>query len=279
VFCVYLLRTAMLIFSSSDFALWIKSFGAQVALNVNRQTTHVIANPDRKTTKVKKAARYPHIKIVNAEWMFQCCTRWERVDETPYLIELDANDRSGSPFEDLDDDEFGNTGDEDGETAESPVELDMSVDKWQDMEDEFQDFMDDLSDDTEGENSNSDSESNRSDVSAQTDPKRQKMKRKRSTASTDASDEDSDASVSSTSRLQRRKKRTMERVTSLNNVVIADKSSGLPSPETTGPEEGQGDEEKDPDPAGLADDDDSDADDDLEAKMMAQFEMSDEDED
>lgn len=265
----------MLTFSSSDFALWIRSFGAQVALNVNRHTTHVIANPDRKTTKVKKAARYPHIKIVNAEWMLQCCTRWERVDETPYLIELDANDRSGSPFEDPDDDEFG-----DGDAAESPVELNMSDDKWQGMEDEFQDFMDDLSDDTEGENSNSDSESNRSDVNAQTDPKRQKMKRKRSTPSADASDEESDASVSSTSRLQRRKKRTMERVTSLNNVVIADKSSGLPSPETTGPEEGQGegDEEKELDPVGLVVED-SDADDGLEAEMMAQFEMSDDEED
>jgi RNA polymerase II subunit A-like phosphatase len=148
------------------------------------------------------------------------------------------------------------------------------------MEDEFQDFMDDLSDDTEGENSNSDSESTRSDVNAQTDPKRQKMKRKRSTASADVSDEESDASVSSTSRLQRRKKRTMERVTSLNNVVIADKSSGLPSPETTGPEEGQGegDEEKYIEPVDLAVND-SDADDGLEAEMMAQFEMSDDEDD
>lgn len=264
---------------NSDFALWIRSFGAQVALNVTRQTTHVIANPDRKTTKVKRAARHPHIKIVNAEWMFQCCTRWEHVDETPYLIELDPTERSGSPLEDLEDDEVVGTADEEGEgAAESPVELDLSDDKWQSMGDEFQEFMDE-SDDTEGDNSNSDSESNRSDVSAQTESKRNKRKRKRVTSSADVSEgDDSDTSVNSTSRLQRRKKRTMERVTSLTNVVSADKSSGLPSPETTGPEEGQGDEDnKGADAVGPAADE-SDVDDGLEAEMMAEFEKSDSEE-
>jgi RNA polymerase II subunit A-like phosphatase len=51
------LRGAVVVFSgiiplgvdvlSSDFALWISSFGAEVTTNVNRRTTHVIANPDR----------------------------------------------------------------------------------------------------------------------------------------------------------------------------------------------------------------------------------------
>ncbi|KAF2711698.1 hypothetical protein K504DRAFT_428361 [Pleomassaria siparia CBS 279.74] len=223
---------------NSDFALWIKSFGAQVGLTIGKYTTHVIANPDRKTTKVKRAARYPHIKIVNVDWMFQCCTRWEHVDETPYLIELDPADRVASPFEDLDDDEIGITGDEDFEgIAEIPVGLDMSDVKWDDMGDELDNFLDE-SDDTEGGDNVSEGD-------------------------------DSDSSITSTSRLQRRKKRTMERVTSLTNVLSADKSSGLPSPETTGPEEGQCEEEpKDTDPAGLAADD-SDADDGLEAEMMA----------
>ncbi|KAF2244620.1 RNA polymerase II subunit A C-terminal domain phosphatase [Trematosphaeria pertusa] len=259
---------------NSDFALWVKSFGAEISLNVNRSTTHVIANPDRKTTKVKKAARYPHIKIVNAEWMFQCCTRWERVDETPYTIEVDAAERGGSPFEELEDDSINVTGDEEGEPYESPTNLDMSDDKWQSLGDEFEEFMNE-SDDTE-DASASDSESVRSTASTQSDAKGTKRKRKRKTDSADGSEaEDSDASVNSTSRLQKRKKRTMERVTSLTNVVSADKSSGLPSPETTGPEEGQGEEDdKVFDPQGQGVDLASDYDDGLEAEMMAEFEKS-----
>lgn len=258
---------------NSDFAMWVKSFGARISLDVNKQTTHVVANPDRKTTKVKKAARYPHIKIVNAEWMLQCCTRWEHVDEEHYLIEVDQADR-GSPFEDLDDTDIAATGDEDGT---DPVNLDMSDENWAGLDDEFQAFMDE-SDDTDDQ-SNSDSESIQSDASTQNDSKRSQRKRKRAgTGSTDNSEaDDSDASVDGTSRLQRRKKRTMERVTSLTNVLTAEKSSGLPSPDTTGPEEEQGELEKNPDPAGLAagnSDPEDDDDGGLGAELLAELERS-----
>jgi len=68
--------------------------------------------------------------------------------------------------------------------------------------------------------------------------------------------------------LQRRKKQAMERTTSLTNVTSADKSSGLPSPDTTGPEEDkeagaeavEGNETDDLDDAAL------------EAEMMAELE-------
>ncbi|KAF1848375.1 uncharacterized protein K460DRAFT_364349 [Cucurbitaria berberidis CBS 394.84] len=261
---------------SSDFALWIRSFGAEVSTSVNRRTTHVIANPDRKTTKVKRAARYSHIKIVNPEWMFQCCTRWEHVDETPYMIEMDAAERSGSPFGELEDESIGATGDEDAEeNTESPVTLDLTADNWADVDDELNDFLNET--DTEGDNE-SDSDSVRSENSTPSDMKQSKKKRKRTTNSTDASEaEESDSSVNSTSRLQRRKKRTMERVTSLANVVTADKSSGLPSPETTGPEEGQGeDDEKALETNGVGLDLQEEYDDGLEAELLAGFGDSDE---
>jgi RNA polymerase II subunit A-like phosphatase len=62
----------------------------------------------------------------------------------------------------------------------------------------------------------------------------------------------------------------------LTNVVIADKSSGLPSPETTGPEEGQGDdEEKVSGTNGVAPDLQEDYDDGLEAELLAGFGDSD----
>lgn len=244
---------------------------------VNRRTTHVIANPDRKTTKVKKAARYEHIKIVNPEWMFQCCSRWEHVDETPYLIEVDPAERGGSPFGDFDDESIGGTGDEETEEpVDSPVTLDLTADNWASVDDELADFLNET--DTDEENNESDSDSIRSENSTVSDAKSTKRKRKRTTNSTDVSEaEESDNSTTSTSKLQRRKRRTIERVTSLTNVVIADKSSGLPSPETTGPEEDQGDEEEGPQPEanGVAADLQEDYDDGLEAELLAGFGDSD----
>ncbi|KAF1963358.1 hypothetical protein CC80DRAFT_556911 [Byssothecium circinans] len=257
---------------NSDFALWVKSFGAQISTSVNKYTTHVIANPERKTTKVKKAARYERIQIVNAEWMFQCCAKWDHVDEYPYLIEMDEADRNGSPIDDLEDDSIDVSGDEGGgNEVESPLQTDFSPEKWQSMNDELDDFLNE-SDDTDGASA-SDSESVRSTDSTQSEPK-PKKKRKRATASNDGSEtEDSDASVKSTSsKLQKKKRRTMERVTSLTNVENAEKSSGLPSPETTGPEEEQdNDEGKVFDPQGEGPDLDSDYDG-LEAAMMDEFE-------
>jgi RNA polymerase II subunit A-like phosphatase len=251
--------------------LWISNFGAEVTTSVNRRTTHVIANPDRKTTKVKKAARYPHIKIVNPEWMFQCCTRWEHVDEAPYAIEMDAAERGGSPIGDLEDESINATGDE--ETEEPAPALELSADTWASLDDELADFLN--GSDTDG-GSESDTDSVRSENSTASDAKQAKKKRKR-TQSTDVSEaEESDSSVKSSSRLQRRKKRTMERVTSLTNVVTAEKSSGLPSPETTGPEEGHGDDdEKAPEANGAAPDLQDEYDDGLEAELLAGFDDSD----
>lgn len=248
--------------------MWIKSFGAEVATNVNRRTTHVIASPDRKTTKVKNAARYPHIKIVNAEWLIQCCTRWEHVDETPYFIEVDPAERGGSPLPG--DDSIDSTGEDEDGTERPLINFDSAA--WASVDDELAEFLDGT--DTEDENE-SDTESIRSDVSTASAPdaNQNKKKRKRNTNSTNVSEaDDSDSSATSTSKLQRRKKRTMQRVTSLANVELVAKSSGLPSPETTGPEEN---EEKAPEANGVAPDLEEDYDDGLEAQLLAGFEDSD----
>jgi RNA polymerase II subunit A-like phosphatase len=214
--------------------------------------------------------------IVNPEWMFQCCSRWEHVDETPYLIEVDPAERGGSPFED---DSINASGDEDGEElADSPVTLNLSADNWNSVDDELADFLE--GDDTDGEH-DSGSDSGRSDDSTASTSENNKKKRKRINGNTtDGSEtEESDSSVTSTSRLQRRKKRTMERVTSLANVVTAEKSSGLPTPEATGTGEVQGgDEEKAPEDKGVAPDLQEDYDDGLEAELLAGFDSDDEEE-
>ncbi|KAJ4987763.1 fcp1-like phosphatase [Stagonosporopsis vannaccii] len=259
---------------TTDYALWIKSFGAEVSTSVNRRTTHVIANPDLKTTKVKKAARYDSIKIVNPEWMFQCCSRWEHVDETPYIIPVDRAERGGSPIED--DNSINASGEDEADgLAESPVTLNLTADNWDSMDNEFGEFMN--SDDTDGEHA-SESDSERSDDSTASTSSQTQKKRKRTNGNTtDGSEaEESDSSVVSTSRLQRRKKRTMERVTSLTNVVTAEKSSGLPTPEATGTESLPGAGSKDgPEENGVAPDLQEDNDDALEAELLAGFDSSD----
>lgn len=250
-----------------------------MSTNVNRRTTHVIANPDRKTTKVKRAARYENIKIVNPEWMFQCCSRWEHVDETPYIIEVDPAERGTSPLED---DSINASGEEDADDlADSPVTLNLTADNWTSVDDELAEFMN--GDDTDSEQP-SESDSERSDDGATATSSKNQKKRKRINGNTtDGSEADeSDTSVASTSRLQRRKKRTMERVTSLTNVVTADKSSGLPTPEATGteatgPEALPTEELKEgPEDNVVAPDLAEDNDDALEAELLAGFDSSDE---
>ena len=194
------------------------------------------------------------------------------MDETPYVIGIDPAERDGTPVGVLEDESVSATGDEDAdEPPETISPLDeLTDDQWATMDDDLAAFLDGT--DT-GAGSDSDSESVCSDNSTTSETRKVQKKRKRTTNSTDASEaEESDSSVNSTSRLQRRKKRTMERVTSLTNVVTADKSSGLPSPETTGPEEGQGeDDEIGPEAEQSAPDYQDDYDDGLEAELLAGF--------
>ncbi|KAF1979950.1 hypothetical protein BU23DRAFT_549117 [Bimuria novae-zelandiae CBS 107.79] len=262
---------------TSDLALWVKSFGASITVNVDKHTTHVVANADRKTSKVKKAARILHeggnMQIVTLQWLIDCCTRWEHVEEESYYI--DVSDERGTPIpvEELEEEEDEESIDStDNKNEQSPTSiLDLADDDWAAIAKEMEEFNTDS--DSEGSRV-SDSDSVLSTNSTQSDangtkPARRKRKRGTESGSESETTGDSDSSVKSTSRLQKRKKRTMERVTSLTNVVNADKqSSGLPSPETTGPEEEQGDEF---DPQGGGNDLADDLDQDLEDDMLAEF--------
>lgn len=39
-----------------------------------------------RTHKVRQAAKYPKIKIVNLQWLLDSISKWERQDEAPYLV-------------------------------------------------------------------------------------------------------------------------------------------------------------------------------------------------
>jgi len=245
----------------SDLGMWARSFGAVVLPNLTKSTTHVIAHKDRRTSKVRQAAKHPNIKIVAVSWLMECFSRWRRVSETPHLIEVER-DHHGSqeslPFDELEDgvvlSESESTGAEDGAVAllddvedegDDFDDDDMNEDDkppiltedWNAMNAELDAFLDE-SDSDEGGQSDASTHSNRSGRSKRSSSRPRKRKRE-GTESADASDaEMTDASVKGDgSELQKRKKRALERTTGLTNVAVADKSSGLPSPDTTGPEE------------------------------------------
>ncbi|KAL9091292.1 MAG: hypothetical protein Q9165_004926 [Trypethelium subeluteriae] len=93
-------RTLIFCNTRSDRALWAKSFGAAVSSEITKRTTHVIATPQRKTSKVRKALRHPNrIKVVTEAWLFNCFTTWRHLDEKPYLIDFgpDQQDIQNGP--------------------------------------------------------------------------------------------------------------------------------------------------------------------------------------
>lgn len=239
----------------SDLGMWARSFGAVIQPNLTKSTTHVVAHKDRRTSKVRQAARHPQIKIVTVDWLMECFSRWRRVSETPHLIEVER-DHHGSqeslPFDELEDgvvlSESESTGedwvatlpddnDDEGEDYDEESELNLYEkdpirdEEWDAMNAEVDEFLEGLDTEDEG---------NESDASTR--------KRKRDgTDSADGSDaEGTDISVNGDgSELQKRKRRALERTTGLANVAVADQSSGLPSPDTTGPEEENQDDDVD----------------------------------
>ncbi|KAK4613624.1 RNA polymerase II subunit A C-terminal domain phosphatase [Fulvia fulva] len=85
---------------SHDMAVWARSFGAKVSENIGKKTTHIIASPDRRTAKVRQAAKKGNrIAIVKQSWLFDCFSQWKRLDENPYRIHSDApaNGSTGLP--------------------------------------------------------------------------------------------------------------------------------------------------------------------------------------
>jgi RNA polymerase II subunit A-like phosphatase len=71
----------------SEIGLQATSFGAQVHTKVSRKITHLVVSANRtRTQKVRQATKYPHIKIVNQQWLLDSMSRWEKIDETPYLV-------------------------------------------------------------------------------------------------------------------------------------------------------------------------------------------------
>ncbi|KAF2422435.1 hypothetical protein EJ08DRAFT_596862 [Tothia fuscella] len=243
----------------SDIGRWATSFGARITSTLSKSTTHVVAHRDRRTSKVRQAACYPQIKIVTVHWLLSCFTRWAHADETDFLIEVenDNGPHESLPFDDADENVILTPNAEAGEEEVKEDEEDNQIPPispileqvdWGTFDQEYEDFMKDMSDDSEmdtGDESDASTPSNKSTAS-----KSKSTKRKRAAESVDGSgsggsDGEDAASINGTtngtdlgSDLQKRKKRAYERTTGLAIVTTtADSPSGLPSPDTTGPEE------------------------------------------
>ncbi|RDL31827.1 Uncharacterized protein BP5553_09229 [Venustampulla echinocandica] len=275
----------------SEIALQVMSFGAEIHTRVSRRITHLVASTSRtRTSKVRQAAIYPHIKIVNQEWLLNSMSKWEKADETPYLIEISESDRkrgedggdlSGpSSIHDSDEsDDSGPSSDEENDSVpnsqesadtvgvmpedfdegHSPID-DLKNFNWASADDELAEFMD-------GEEEDSGSESDTASVKSTTSHDSSLVRgSKRKHGETTATDDDSDGE----STLSKKQRIANSRTTGLNMVKTPNgmvSENGLPTP---GPMSDGGDGE---DEGGTNDGEGVDGlEDDLEKEMMAEFE-------
>ncbi|KAI9787772.1 MAG: Carboxy-terminal domain (CTD) phosphatase [Geoglossum umbratile] len=240
---------------SADIANWSRGFGARIFENVNRNTTHLVAARNR-TAKVRQAARYSHIKIVTTQWLFDSMSQWQRLDEEPYLIPVHPDDR-GEPAStvydpQLDDgailssDDEGVSDGENGITDEGAAPSGENIDTW-DLD--WNETNKELDDWLGSEADDSDVESIASGVSDSSLGGTKKRKRSASPSADGDTETDNGDGLASTaddlkgSRLAKRQLLARNRTTSLKEVATVtdqdSKSSGLPSPEATGGEDGE----------------------------------------
>ena len=268
---------------SHDTAIWATSFGASVSDNITKRTTHVVASPERRTAKVRQAAKKGgRIAIVSQGWLFASFSQWKKVDEEAYRIHSDAptNGAAGLPgsFEGKDelvlsssDDEAAATEDEAETGTNTPNGVALRLDIDTDVEDldrllptqeradssptaaESPDNWASINDEMReflGSDDESDAESSKSE-SLKTPPS--ERKRKRDAVEEDGEQQDDDEG----SRLQKRKKEALARSSSLTQMANLPSSHGsTPAVAAEDPGGGDADEEED----------------DLEAMLMAEME-------
>ncbi|KAI9886649.1 MAG: hypothetical protein M1823_001563 [Watsoniomyces obsoletus] len=244
----------------SDIALWAKSFGAHVSEHVNRRTTHVIAGRNR-TNKVRQAARRAHISIVTPFWLVHSISQWQWLDEEPYLVPVDPQDREPPTSNNLDDvpglmsssddddhdspseDETMDEGfdSEDDPEGVRPAELEDNVSPiegffehydQQEVDTELAEFLgsdNEGSSDQESVHSNSDQTGRTTTTTTLADRRRKRKRSRSSSPSSDqggSSDSEKDkekeaAEDASRSRLAKRQQRARERTTGLKTVANA----------------------------------------------------------
>lgn len=281
---------------NAEVSLWAKTFGVVVLKNIDKRVTHLVAGRNR-TAKVREATRWPNIKIVTTQWLYDSLINWNHMDEEPYLLPVHPDDRGEllSPgSRELADnswisssDEATNTTDDDagddifkdvGLTESSPLSYDE--DDQAAVHDELKEFL--------GSDDESESDSEFwTEESAEPSRKRKRGEGNEGNPDEELTDEDADDADSKGSRLSQRIKRSYERSTGLREVATAGGSEAeetrfengsFPAPDDDDEGEevgnstavGQQEQEEQSDPAV----NESDADE-FEREFMAAFEESD----
>ncbi|KAK7976607.1 hypothetical protein PG989_015070 [Apiospora arundinis] len=134
----------------SEIGLQIMSFGADLRRKPTPRTTHLVVSSARpRTDKVRKAARIPSIKIVNQDWLAACLAEWRKVDETPFLMDINPGDRANRSVPHDDDME-----DDDEDKSQPKITLVPSGGQqmFEDEDESGGDVSDDEDDDDEEEN-------------------------------------------------------------------------------------------------------------------------------
>jgi RNA polymerase II subunit A-like phosphatase len=265
---------------TNDITLWARNFGAKVERDVGRRTTHVVAARNR-TAKVRQALRRGKgkIKVVSPAWLMGSIARWQRLDESDYLLSIDESDSASVKGGAGDDDEILSESEDppsgieteddssyrnDNENPRRRPFLTVAVNDLQDEESDLEGVIPaDLEDDqspvggtnedwsamhdelaeflgSEAEDSDTDSmASSESRVASVRGMKR----------SYEGSSDNEDAQGGANAPAKGRKRQALGRVSSLSQLMVpgvgenADSETGLPTPEITAGEEGEGEGE------------------------------------
>ena len=280
---------------NAEVSLWAKSFGAVIQKNINKRVTHLVAGRNR-TAKVREATRWPNVKIVTTQWLYESLIKWQHQDEEPYLLPVHPDDRGDvfSPgtremidntWPSSEDDTLNGTDEEelmkDTATLFASSPLSYDLDDQAAVHDELKEF---LGSDDESE---SDTEVWTEDTA---DASRKRKRGEGNGTDEESGDDTGEEAENKGSRLSQRIKRSYARSTGLKEVAIAEgegveteetrfEEGSFPAPDDdedgTVPEEngaGSGEPEADQGPA-LSEMavDESDVDD-FEREMMAAFE-------
>ena len=292
-----------------DTVIWAKSFGANVSENITKKTTHVIASPERRTAKVRQAAKKGgRISIVNSGWLFACFSQWSKVDEGPYRIHSDApvNGQPALP-DSFEEKEIGTLSSSDEEAALTEAEaedeggrdatngnhltLDIDTDEEElakyapqdgredgsPTEDQRPDDWDsidaelaDFIGDSDVDDSDAPDESESESEAGKNTANSTPTSNKRK-RDTSAADVPPTSDPEEGSRLQKRKREALGRTTSLTNMASATGGGDVSAVDVSEPAKLDGVNEED------VDDDDDDDDADLEAALAAEMEKDEDD--
>ncbi|KAF9333960.1 Carboxy-terminal domain (CTD) phosphatase [Podila minutissima] len=150
------------------------TYGAICSTELNDRTTHIVARKVG-TSKIKEAMRMARgIKVVKPEWLFHSFSKWQRQDETPYLLVEESSmapistTPKDDPIEESEDEDDGGVSEGMDENHEplsvgnNFVNEGLKAMNWDDLEKEIEDNVSDL-DDTDFD---SDTSNVQSDASA-----------------------------------------------------------------------------------------------------------------